>query len=301
MKKHILITGGTGFIGAALIKNWLELGHNITVLSRNPARGVRLLGPDVTFVREFSDVSGQVDWIINLAGEGIADQRWSERRKIALRESRIALTERLVRWVIQSDQRPELFISGSAIGYYGSVSSDIPSFTEDSTPGSGFAASLCIDWEYAVQPLQERCERVVIVRTGVVLGEHGGMLKRLWLPFNAGLGGMIGSGSQMLSWIHRDDYVKALDFIIQSELTGPVNMTTPYPVSNSQFTSTLAAVLKRPAIFPMPAFIARLLFGEMSELLLEGQKVMPSVLVEHGFKWMYPNVREALSHIADEW
>lgn len=301
MKKHILITGGTGFIGTALVPHWLALGHRITVLSRDPARGKRLLGPDVTFVREFSDIERKVDWVVNLAGEGIADQRWSEKRKSALRDSRIALTERLARWAVQTDQHPELVISGSAVGYYGSVPGDTPVFTEESAPGAGFAASLCIDWEQAIRPLQERSERLVILRTGIVLGEHGGMLKRLWLPFNAGLGGVIGSGDQVLSWIHRDDYVRALDFITQSTLSGPVNMTAPYPVSNSEFTSTLASVLSRPAIFPMPAFVARLLFGEMSELLLEGQKVSPGVLMANDFSWVYPNLRQALGHIADEW
>jgi len=301
MSKHILITGGTGFIGSALVPHWRAAGHRITVLTRDPARGARVLGNDVNLVREFVEVTEKVDWLVNLAGEGIADSRWTSSRKAALRSSRIGLTERLVRWAQATDQHFELVLTGSAVGYYGSVPGATPSFTETSPAGTGFAASLCIDWEQAARPLLERAERVIWLRTGIVLGTHGGMLKRMWLPFSIGLGGPIGSGDQVISWIHRDDYIRALDFLTEHPVSGAVNMTAPYPSSNGEFTSTLGKALHRPTVFPMPSLVAGLLFGEMSELLLQGQKATPSALISAGFSFRYPNLGQALEEIAAEW
>ncbi|MEC9256348.1 MAG: TIGR01777 family oxidoreductase [Pseudomonadota bacterium] len=301
MSKHILITGGTGFIGSKLVPHWVSHGHRITVLSRDPARGKRLLGDEVSFVKDFSEVTDKIDWLVNLAGEGIADKRWSESRKAELRASRVTLTESLVRWAKSSGQHFELVLSGSAVGYYGSVPGSTPSFNESYAPGTGFSANLCIEWEQAADALQEISERVVWLRTGIVLGQHGGMLKRMWLPFSLGLGGVIGSGDQVISWIHRDDYIRALDFITKHSLSGAVNMTAPYPATNREFTRTLGNVLHRPTLFPMPAFAAGMVFGEMSELLLQGQKVLPTALLTSGFTFQYPNLSQALEVIAAEW
>ncbi|MEK9713030.1 MAG: TIGR01777 family oxidoreductase [Thalassolituus sp.] len=301
MSKHILITGGTGFIGRALIPRWLAEGHNITVLTRDAARAHRILSAHVQTVADFNDIEGKVDRVLNLAGEGIADKRWSASRKQALRDSRIALTERLVRWAQSTGQKFELVLSGSAVGYYGSVDGASPVFSESSPPGKDFSACLCIDWEQAVKPLEAISERVVLLRTGIVLGPRGGMLQRMWLPFSLGLGGVIGSGKQVISWIHLEDYLRALDFLCDSSVSGPVNMTAPAPATNKELTQALASALHRPALMPMPEIMAKLVFGEMSDLLLKGQKVVPDMLADSGFSYMYPNLGQALGEVANAW
>jgi len=301
MSKHILITGGTGFIGRSLIPRWLAEGHSITVLTRDAARAHRILGAHVQTVVDFNDIEGKVDRVLNLAGEGIADKRWSASRKQALRDSRIALTERLVRWAQSTGQNFELVLSGSAVGYYGSVDGASPVFSQASPPGKDFSACLCIDWEQAVKPLEAISERVVLLRTGIVLGPRGGMLQRMWLPFSLGLGGVIGSGKQVISWIHLEDYLRALDFLCDSSVNGPVNMTAPAPATNKDLTQALASALHRPALMPMPEIMAKLVFGEMSDLLLKGQKVVPDMLTDSGFSYMYPNLGQALGEVADAW
>lgn len=304
MSKRILITGGTGFIGSKLVDGWLAVGHEVIVLTRRPQWVSDRWQGKVTAVSEFSDIdvnNAGVDWVINLAGEGIADARWTSKRKQILRDSRVALTLRLARWAESTDQQFEVVLSGSAVGVYGSVEGARPVFTERSPAGTDFSASLCIDWEQAAEGLKTRTERLVLLRTGIVLGEHGGMLKRMRMPFKLGLGGVIGRGDQMISWIHRDDYCRAIHFLLTSEVTGPVNMTAPYPVSNREFTAQLAEVLHRPAIFPMPGVAAQLVFGELSELLLKGQNVSPAVLTQASFDFKYPNVGQALEEVMRLW
>ena len=304
MSKHILITGGTGFIGSALVPRLLQAGHTITVLTRSPERANRQFQNTVSAVSavsSLSDVTSPVDWLINLAGEGIADKRWSDSRKQALRDSRIGLTESLVRWANDTDQQFELVLTGSAIGIYGGFAGAHPSCDESSPLGNDFSANLCIDWEAAGEKLSSRAKRVVRLRTGLVLGPNGGMLNRMWLPFSFGLGGTIGQGEQVLSWIHIEDYLNAIDHICSHSVSGAVNMTAPYPVSNAEFTAALASALKRPALLPMPTVMAKLAFGEMSELLLRGQKVLPEALLRDEFTFRYPNVRQALEQIASVW
>lgn len=301
MSKRILITGGSGFIGSHLTARWLAEGHEIVILSRRPDAVARRWEGRVTAVSELTELEGRFDWLINLAGEGIADQRWSDSRKEVLRDSRVALTERLGRWAQSTDQQFEVVLSGSAIGYYGGFPGAQPALTESSSAGKDFAANLCIDWENAAALLAERAERLVYLRTGVVLGARQGMLARMWLPFRLGLGGPIGSGQQVISWIHIEDYCRAVDFILKSSLTGPINMTAPEPVANARFSRQLAGAMSRPACLPMPSFVTTLVFGELSELLLKGQNVIPKVLSGEGFSWVYSDSREALEAVVRVW
>ncbi|PHS63611.1 MAG: TIGR01777 family protein [Thalassobium sp.] len=309
-EQRILITGGSGFIGQALINRWLAQGAAVTVLSRRPSWVQRRWGGVVKAVSGFEQLSGQFDVLINLAGEGIADKRWTRARKQALQDSRIALTRDLAAWASRSGQRFRVVLSGSAIGYYGGYSgADDTPHGELDAQGKDFAAQLCADWEAAAEPLQPLTERFLILRTGVVLGVHGGMLKRLWLPFSLGLGGVIGDGQQNLSWIHLQDYCRAVDFLLSHSnsnsadktVNGVINMTAPHPVTNHDFTQSLARQLQRPALFPMPVFIAKLLFGEMSDLLLKGQDVRPQRLQTLNFNYDFADIDTALKDIVQHW
>ncbi len=298
MNRNILITGGTGFIGSRLIERWLEQGHNITVLSRRPLAAAKRWRPAVRAVASLDELDGVAfDTLINLAGEGIADARWSDARKQALRDSRIRLTEGLVHWSVRTGQKYRVVLSGSAVGYYGAFDGDQSSaLTEDAPAGRDFAAQLCEDWEQAAQGFSLISERLIHLRTGLVLG-HGGMLERMRLPFALGLGGRLGDGQQMMSWIHREDYCNAVDFLLNSDLSGAVNMTAPGPVTNAEFTRSFASAMHRPALLPAPAMVLKLLLGEMSDLLLKGQTVVPGVLQREGFEFAYPSLPDALTEL----
>lgn len=304
MSKNILITGGSGFIGSHLIADWLTENHSIHVLTRNPDRLLNQWQRKVNAYSEFDAIVESMDWVVNLAGEGIADQRWTKARKQVLRDSRIGVTERLVRWAQQTNQHFEVVLSGSAIGIYGGSdgSPESQTVSESSPEGDDFAATLCRDWEYAALPLDNMSQRLILLRTGLVWGEHQGMLKRLWFPFRMGLGGVIGSGNQYLSWIHIQDYCRAVNQLLgDSDVTGPINMTAPSPVTNRAFTEELADTLSRPALMPMPGCAARLAFGEMSDLLTKGQRVLPQRLQEMGFHYDYPDAHKALAAIRAAW
>jgi uncharacterized protein (TIGR01777 family) len=305
MTKQILITGGSGFIGTQLVSRWLGEGHSISVLTRRPEVVEKRWQGRVTALTHLGDARGQFDWLINLAGEPIADQRWTTARKRTLESSRIGVTHALVAWAEETGQRFELVMSGSAIGYYGSFLSSPgeadPVLDEESPAGSDYPARLCVEWEEAAKPFESLSERLILLRTGVVLGAGGGMLAKLWLPFKFGLGGVIGSGRQQLSWIHISDYCEAVSFLISSSVNGPVNMTAPSSVSNRDMVHSLANCLNRPAFCPLPSFAAKAIFGEMSELLLMGQSIKPSRLVQTGFEFQYSDLSAALSNIRKSW
>ncbi|MDF2446387.1 MAG: NAD-dependent epimerase/dehydratase [Moraxellaceae bacterium] len=291
---HILITGGTGFIGSALCPALLSDGHVLTLLTRRPAKAKARYGAAVTAIARLEELpAGPVDAVINLAGEGIADRPWTAARKQALFESRVTLTRELVELLAGRRQSPRVMISGSAVGWYGDQG-DTP-LTEGDSPHPEYTHELCDAWERAARGAATLGTRLCLLRIGVVLARDGGMLKRLLPVFRAGLGGRIASGRQWLSWIARDDLVALIRRLLADEsLSGVFNATAPAPVTNADFTRTLASVLRRPALVPVPALALKLSLGEMSGLLLGGQKVLPARLTALGFAYKAPTLAECL-------
>lgn len=290
----ILITGGTGFIGTALTQHLALQGHDVSVLSRHPASVAKICGPTIQ-AKDIQTLSPDDGWqaIINLAGAPIFDARWTEPRKQLIRDSRIKLTGQLVRYMATMSSKPDVFISGSAIGFYGDQGDNV--LTDQSGPGQDFSAQLCQDWEQAALQAEQLGIRVCLIRTGLVIAEGGGILQRMLLPFKLGLGGNIGNGQQWMSWIHRQDWIKIADTLLNNpNLHGAYNATAPNPVTNYEFTQTLAKCLHRPARLPIPAGLLKLLLGEMSGLVLGSQRVLPKRLLEAGFTFKYPGLTEAL-------
>lgn len=301
MKRYVM-TGGSGFIGSHLMKQWLSDGIHLRVLTRNPDALLKRWSdyPDqLVAVSDWENMPADpVDVVVNLSGEGIADKRWTDARKQALRDSRIRVTDDLVRWMKQHNLQADIVLSGSAIGIYGDAGDVICTEESGSFSGDGdFAANLCREWENSSVHLADHAQHVCVLRTGVVLGRDGGMLSRLTLPFSLGLGGRLGAGEQYLSWIHIEDYCHAIDWIIKNNIEGAINMTAPEPVTNADFTRALAGTLKRPAFFHAPSCILKTVLGEMSSLLLGGQKVVPQRLQSEGFHYAYPDISSALHNI----
>lgn len=297
---NILITGGTGFIGHALVQQLTQQGHAVTVLSRNPDKVAAICGPGVAALGDLKQLKAEDAYqvIINLAGEPIFDARWTEARKKLIRDSRINLTGQLIDGIERMAVKPDLLISGSAIGYYGDQGDTV--LTEQSAPNPDFSHRLCADWEQAAQKAEQLGVRVCLIRTGLVIAAGGGLLKRLLLPFRLGLGGRLGSGRQWMSWIHREDWIAiAQTMITDTSMQGAYNATAPHPVSNLEFTQTLARCLNRPALLPVPAGLLKVLLGEMSELVLGSQRVMPERLLAQGFGFQYPDLASALRQALD--
>uniref|UniRef100_A0A7C1X8T6 TIGR01777 family protein n=1 Tax=Pseudomonas graminis TaxID=158627 RepID=A0A7C1X8T6_9PSED len=295
---HILLTGGTGLIGRRLCKHWLAQGHELTVLSRKPEEVARLCGANVRGIAHFDDIGSQhVDAVVNLAGAPIADRPWTRKRKILLWDSRITLTEQLVTWLERREQKPGVLISGSAVGWYGDGGER--ELDENAQPVSeDFASRLCIAWEETAQRAETLGIRVVLVRTGLVLADEGGMLQRLLPPFKMGMGGPIGNGRQWMPWVHIEDQIALIDFLMnRDDARGPYNACAPAPVRNRDFAKTLASVLHRPSFMPMPAVALRLLLGELSILLLGGQRARPDRLQEAGFTFRFTDLRAALENL----
>ena len=284
-----LVTGATGFIGSALCVALQSAGHAVTVVSRHPSPGrFPAIGWD-----EVPAAMGEQDAVVNLAGESLAARRWSVAQKKRIRESRVETTRALVQAMAASPTRPRILVSGSAVGYYG-PHGDEP-LDERSPPGTEFLAWLCQAWEKEAEAAEALGVRVVRLRLGVVLGPDGGALARMVRPFRAFLGGPIGSGRQWMSWIHRDDVTGlVIDALADERYRGAVNATAPHPVTNAEFTAALAGVLARPAKFRVPAFALRLVLGEMASMLLTGQRVLPAVADQLGYRWRFPEITVAL-------
>jgi uncharacterized protein (TIGR01777 family) len=296
---HILLTGGTGLIGRQLCQLWSRQGHRLTVWSRRPEKVAKICGAQARGIARLEDLGdAPVDAIVNLAGAPIADRPWTHKRKALLWSSRITLTESLLAWIESREQKPQVLISGSAVGWYGDGGER--ELTEDSPPVSeDFASQLCIAWEETAQRAEALGVRVILIRTGLVLSAEGGFLSRLLLPFKCGLGGPIGSGRQWMPWIHINDQIALIDFLLhRNEASGPYNACAPKPVRNREFAKTLGSVLHRPAFMPMPAFALRVGLGELSMLLLGGQRATPVRLLQAGFTFQFTDLRAALDDLS---
>ena len=294
MMSKILVSGVSGPIGAALLPSLKALGYEITRLVRGPAMGKDQISWDPGKPIAPDAVSG-FNAVVHLAGESIVG-RWTDEKKRKIRESRVAGTSTLAQALAQAKEKPQVFVCSSAIGYYGDRGNEI--LNEQSAPGTGFLPDVCREWEAATQAAVRAGIRTVQIRTGVVLSPKGGALGKMLTPFKMGVGGKIGDGQQWMSWIDVEDMVGAIHHILESKLQGPVNMVAPQPVTNSEFTKTLASVLSRPAIFPVPAFIVKLAFGEMGETVLLGsQRVEAAQLVSSGYSFRYSALRESLANI----
>src|SRR5580693_8610426 len=295
MNSRILVSGVSGPIGAALLPSLLTNGCSIVRLVRGPSKAEDQISWDPAVPLAPQTVSG-FDAVIHLAGESIIG-RWTDAKKAKIRDTRIVGTFNLASALAQAEDRPKVFVCGSAIGYYGNRGDEV--LREQSAPGTGFLAEVCQDWEEATTPAVQADIRTAHLRTGIVLSPKGGALKAMLLPFKLGLGGRTGDGRQWMSWIDVRDMVGAIHHILKNDLLqGAVNMVAPKPVTNAEFAGTLASVLSRPAIFPMPAFAARLVFGQMGdELLLASQRVEPAQLLASGYVFQKPGLRAALEDI----
>jgi uncharacterized protein (TIGR01777 family) len=295
---NFLITGATGLIGQALINELLKQDVSIKVLTRNIANAKKKLPTDVAFITKLSlsDIESS-DIVINLAGEPIAEKRWSLKQKNTICKSRWQITEELVSKIQFAENPPSLFISGSAIGVYGRQNDHLisESFTDFNME---FTNKVCETWESIALRAKSKKTRVAILRTGIVLSKESGALAKMITPFKLGVGGKIGQGKQIMSWIHIQDMVHAIIHIInKKELSGPINMTADNAVSNKTFSKALAAELNRPCLVTTPEFIMKTIFGEMSDLLIYGQNVYPEKLVKSQFDFQYSDINKALHNL----
>ena len=293
----VLVTGSSGLIGGELVAELRRRGDQVTSLVRRPATGAGEASWDPSAgTIEAEKLEGH-DGAVHLAGVGIGDHKWSDDHKRAVLDSRVQGTGLLARTLAQLDQPPKVLASGSAVGYYGYESDQI--VTEADGKGRGFLADVVAKWEDAAAPAADAGIRTMLLRSGVVLTAKGGALKKQLLPFKLGIGGRLGRGTQWLSWISLEDEVAAIRHLLTTETAnGPVNVTSPQPVTNAEFTATLAKVLKRPAFMPVPTPALHVLFGkEMTkEMLLGGQRVLPDVLDHSGFTFAHPQLEAALRH-----
>ena len=297
-KSTVLMSGSTGLVGRSLLERLSGLGRPAVPLARGRAsEGEVLWDPAVGAIDSASLASSGARAVVHLAGENIADGRWTAAKMDAIRTSRVRGTGLPAESLARLECPPAVLVSASAIGFYGDRGDEV--LTESSAPGSGFLADVCREWEQATEPAHEAGIRVVNLRIGVVLARQGGALARMLLPFRLGLGGRLGRGDQYMSWITLEDLVSTIIRALEDErLTGPVNATAPHPVTNRDFTGALGQALRRPTIAPLPAFAARAAFGRMAdELLLASMRVVPERLLERDFHFEHPRLEGALCSV----
>lgn len=302
----VAIAGATGFVGSRLVEKLQAAGHQVVVLSRDAAKAGRVFPasayPNLEVVAYTPAESG--DWqksiagcdaVVNLAGVPIAEERWTEARQQAILDSRRLTTAKLVEAIVNANPRPSVFVSASAIGYYGT--SETAEFDETSPAGNDFLAAVCKDWEAAAQPAKNAGTRLAILRLGIVLG-MGGALAKMLPPFKLFAGGPLGTGKQWFSWVHREDVVDLILYALQnSQVEGVLNATAPNPVRMNELCQTLGEVLQRPSWLPVPGFALEMLLGDGAKLVLEGQKVLPKQTLASGFQYQYPTLKLALEEI----
>lgn len=296
-KSTLLVTGASGFVGSRLGSVAAETGHRVIALSRTPetavapyAERVEAWRPDTELVP--SSVLNDIGAVVHLAGETIGT-RWNPDKKQRIRDSRVNSTNQLVESLSKVETKPEVLVCASAIGFYGEGGDE--EFTEDSPPGNDFLAEVCQEWELAAQKAEDLGIRVVRVRLGHVLGKNGGLLKTMLPPFQMGLGGRLGSGTQWMSWIHIDDVAEIILYAIENQnVNGALNATAPTPITNIEFTKTLGRVIRRPTLFPVPTFALKLRFGEFTDFVLMSQRVVPEKTVSMGYEFRYADLESAL-------
>lgn len=294
---RMLISGGTGFIGSFLAEYFLNAKNSVSVLTRD-AKKPYSLPRSVTLIEDLTRCTEPFDVILNFAGESLFNKRWSPEFKKIIRESRLGTTKKILDYIKTARVKPKLLISGSAVGYYGNAAN--ADLTEDSFSATlDFASELCRDWENEAKKAEQFGVRVCLSRTGIVLGRKGGALQQMRLPFKCGLGAILGSGQQWMSWIHMNDLAAGMDFLIQNTgCQGPFNLSAPNPIRNEIFTKTLAKTLNRPSFLKFPPKLVKILFGEMGEtLLLASQRALPEKLLKAGFSFKFSDLESALQDI----
>lgn len=303
---RIIVTGGTGLIGSKLVNSLVADHHEVIVLSRSPERhsfptGVQGVEWDSETAAGWGHLVNETDAIVNLAGESIAGtgfipSRWTPERKRRIHDSRVKAGNALVEAIQAASNKPSLLIQSSAVGYYGPRGNEV--ITEDGEPGDDFLANVCQDWEQSTRAVEALGVRRAIIRTGVVLSMEGGALPITVLPYRLFVGGPLGSGQQWWSWIHIDDEIRAIRFLLENEATnGIFNLSAPNPLTNRAFGQTIGQVLKRPSLFPVPAFALKLALGEVSTVVLDGQRAVPQHLEAMGFTFKFPDAKSALADL----
>lgn len=292
----VAISGVSGLIGEALRKSFAVDGFEVLALTRHKKLPpLQTITWDIEKGRFDASALEGVDAVVHLAGEPVA-QRWTDQTKKAIRESRVKGTRLLVEGLKSLSKRPKVLVSASAVGFYGDGGDRM--LDESSPPGTGFLPDVCQEWERATMEALGLGMRAAVVRIGIALSTHGGALGKMLLPFKLGLGGPVGGGKQWMPWIHIDDLVAAFRYVVDKEdIVGAVNATAPNPVTNAEFSRALGRALHRPAVLPAPGFALKLLLGQMSEIVLEGQRVVPKKLQESGFEFRHPEAEEALRDV----
>jgi uncharacterized protein (TIGR01777 family) len=304
---RVFVTGGTGLVGARLVRRLMSRGDKVELLTRRYSMARQVFGPDCGLVEgdptqagEWQAKVAECDAVVNLAGENLFNRRWNDKFKAIIADSRIQATRRVVETLNRNphrqDGRPKTLVNASAIGFYGPHGDE--ELTEESPPGNDFLAKVCLDWEAEARKAEPAGVRVAMIRIGVVLDKDGGALAKMLTPFKLGAGGPIGDGNQWMSWIHRDDLTGVLLLAIEADqATGPLNGTAPNPVTNRDFAKALGHALSRPAFMPTPKFALKLALGEVAEVLVAGQRVLPKRPLALGFSFQFPTIEAALANL----